>query len=386
MDISAGLLRPRDACHTIGAADGGFCIFAYLKGLFAPSGRAALLGLGFLQSWMYVVSQRLIFDSVDFQLAFHLGMAAALFVVAFIGHRSACVGLVFPDYRAGCVCDVMAAVGMALLPFVAIVSLIFAPMAPSLGALLEPVAFSILAGSSLGWCFARWFALYCLLPARDGMCYLLAAFALGALGCLTFCLMGVLFPVAPLVCALLLPAGSAVALHRAHAVIEGDSDSDLADDEIDGGSVTTGQRRLSRLSTEILPAADGARQLRHARRKTAPPIVQVVIYALVFGNGIVFGVLQGDGLPSTGLFAANILNYALRAILPALLMLWLAAQSADGTTSLRAALNAVLLALAFALLSLWFIGGFEGIVAYAAVAAARNLVLCSMPLSSNWHM
>ena len=43
-----------------------------LTRVYRPKRNALFLGLCFPQAWMFVVSQRVVFDTLAFQLAFHL--------------------------------------------------------------------------------------------------------------------------------------------------------------------------------------------------------------------------------------------------------------------------------------------------------------------------
>lgn len=346
----------------------------YLRRLFIPSGRLALLGLCFLQAWMFVVSQRLVFRTVGFQLSFHIGMCAALLMTAATARWAEQVGVA---HRA---LDVVSAVVLTALPLMGVLAQVGALALGDIPA-SAPLASGAVCGAAIGWGFARWFDVYCVAPARDGICCLLIAFSIGAVLCLLLGLFSSASPVIPLLAVACFPPLSLFTLERARAVVLDDPD---AGRELAGSGTPPAARLAAAVDrgggrcpqSRGAPAARGraAAPDDRRRRQVASLVFQVVVYALVFGNGAVFSALQEDaGAADPSL--AFVLNYALRAALPALLALWIAAQSSDEASSLRASLNAVLLALVFAILLIWFVGDLGGAVAYALVGAARNLVL-----------
>ncbi len=254
----------------------GLRMRAFMRQLFATRGHLAFVGLAFPQTWMYVMSSGVVCAEQPFQLAFHGGMLACLFALALVGMYYKGV---WPS-----TCDAVLAVPMAILPLTAMLPwAVGGPYALILGTL---------AGIGMGWCFAAWFNVLCRVPLRDGFCYVLLGFSLGALGCLLF---GVL---ADLALPLALILGSALPVFSARSV-----------------------RRCLRL----VGAASGRGGFTEpatavSTSKIVVLVVQIVVYALVFGNGFVFSVLQDSIHASTHSAGIAWLNYGLRALLPLVLM------------------------------------------------------------------
>ena len=122
------------------------------------------------QTWMYILSSGVVCSEQPFQLAFHAGMLGCLFVLALVG---LCRRGAWPA-----VCDVAFAVPMVALPLAGLLPwMVQGPYALVLG---------VLAGVGMGWCFAAWFYALYQIPLRNGFCYVLLGFSLGALGCLLF--------------------------------------------------------------------------------------------------------------------------------------------------------------------------------------------------------
>ena len=301
---------------------------AYLQQLFATQKHLAFLGLVFPQTWMYLVSSGIVCAEQGFQLAFHGGMMVCLLVLALIGlcRRSGWRPIV----------DGIFAVAMVLLPLAG-----FVPGGVGGTAALFVGA---VAGIGVGWCFAAWLSALCRPSLRNAFCYVLLGFSLGAVGCLALKVLVDLWIPLALVVGAVLPMASAVALRMCVAV-------------------------------EVSPVSEQADAAGSLVGKIVVLVIQIVVYALVFGNGFVFGVLQDNIYASSHTAGIVVLNYGLRALLPLVLMVWLVVQSGANAATYQPIFKVLMLVGVFVLLGAWFIGGLDTIVSYALVSTARNMVL-----------
>ncbi len=277
------------------------------------------------------MSSGMVCSEQSFQLAFHGGMLACLFVLALVGlyHKSA-----WPPAF-----DIAFAVPMVALPLAGLLPWVVAgPYALVLGAL---------AGAGMGWCFASWFYILCQVPLRDGFCYVLLGFSLGALGCLTLNVLADVWQPLVLILGLALPVASAWAVRRCMRAVGTTPDQ--------GGHAAT--------------------EVSVSTGKVVVLVVQIVVYALVFGNGFVFSVLQDSIHASDHNAGIVLLNYGLRALLPLVLMVWLVVQSGGQAATYQPLFKVLMLVGVFVLLGAWFIGGLDTLVSYALVSTARNMVL-----------
>lgn len=314
-----------------GARKGEAGVRTYMRQLFATRGHLAFLGLVFPQTWMYILSSGVVCSEQPFQLAFHAGMLGCLFVLALVG---LCRRGAWPA-----ACDVAFAAPMVALPLAGLLPwMVQGPYALVLGAL---------AGVGMGWCFAAWFYALCQVPLRNGFCYVLLGFSLGALGCLLFKMLIDLWLPLALMAGAALPVVSVAAVRLCLRL----------------GTAGSGQE---------CPAAPTAAA---SVGKIVVLVVQIVVYALVFGNGFVFSVLQDSIHASDHSAGIALLNYGLRALLPLVLMVWLAVQSGSHAATYEPVFKVLMLVGVFVLLGVWFIGGLDTLVSYALVSTARNMVL-----------
>lgn len=216
---------------------------------------------------------------------------------------------------------------------------------PVVGAWL--VVLGILAGVGMGWCFSSWFHALCQAPLRDAFCYVLLGFSLGAFGCLTLRALDDIWMPTSLIVGALLPA---VSVWAVRACLRMGPDA-----------------RLQRVSDAAGPKLTAT--------KIMVLVVQIVVYALVFGNGFVFGVLQDSIHAFDDSVAIVALNYGLRAFLPLVLMAWLVVQASDDAATCQPVFKVLMLLGVFVLLGVWFIGGLDTLVSYALVSTARSMVL-----------
>lgn len=280
---------------------------------------------------MYMVSSGTVCAEQEFQLAFHGGMLACLFVLALVG---LCRQKSWPWWLDGAFALPLVALPVAgLLPW-------------GVGGFYA-LGLGAVAGIGMGWCFSAWFYVLCRRPLRDAFCYVLLGFSLGAVGCLVLKVMLDVWMPLGLCVGILLPLASA----RAVRLCLGNEDSGRAGD--DGRESPAG----STLGNIVVL------------------IVQVVVYALVFGNGFVFSVLQDSIHASPQSAGIVLLNYGLRALLPLVLMVWLAVQSGTRAATYQPIFKVLMLVGVFVLLGVWFIGGLDTVVSYALVSTARNMVL-----------
>lgn len=280
---------------------------------------------------MYLVSSGVVCAEQEFQLAFHGGMLACLFILTL-------VGLCRRGGWPGWLDDVLA------LPLVALPLAGLLPWGVGGGYAL---GLGVAAGIGMGWCFSAWFFVLCRVSVRDAFCYVLLGFSLGAVGCLVLKMMLDAWMPLGLCVGILLPLGSIWAIRLCMA------------NEVPGraGNDGCGGSAGSTLGNVVVL------------------IVQIVVYALVFGNGFVFSVLQNSihALPhSAGIV---LLNYGLRALLPLVLMVWLVVQSGARAATYQPIFKVLMLVGVFVLLGVWFIGGLDAVVSYALVSTARNMVL-----------
>lgn len=299
---------------------------------FAGQSWPAFLGLCCPQAWMFAVSSGAVSSGQVFQLAFHGGLMACLVVLALVGSRS-------KGAWPGAVDRVFASC-MTLLPLAGLAS----------GVLPGPVllGIAVIGGMGVAWSFASWFRVLCGLPLIQGFTYVLAGFALGALGCLGLWMLLVLgwSPVLLVVCAGL-PWVSAVLVRRCLRV-PGVADTSLQEPVVFDGSTIGNVVAL---------------------------VIQLIVYALLFGNGFVFSVLQ-DNIPASAQSGGiALLNYGLRTALPLILMVWLWVQAEPDAANWRPVFNALMLVAAFVLLGVWYVAGLDTLVSYALVSTARNMVL-----------
>lgn len=308
-----------------------------LMRLCRPRRNALFLGLCFPQAWMFVISQRTVFDSLAFQLAFHLGMLAGLLVIALLFRPGTARDphLLFHPLTAAALC---------ITPLLG-----FAPVALPVTAQAATGAAS---GAGIAFCFSTWFLIYSSMKTKDAFGFTLMGFSFGALICFGMSIVSLLSTVPVLAIACVLPFASIFCARRAW----------------DGGSDLLASR----------PKAGLARK--PAGRSSAPFLIaQVVVYAVIFGNGIIFSILQGAIPASPHEQAIVLVNYALRAALPLVLFVWMAAQGDNVKT--KALVNSLLLALAFLLLIIWFVAGSSAAVSYVSLSLARNLVLVLLYLA-----
>ena len=302
-------------------------------------GRAAGVGLCFPQAWMFVVSKGLVFEGLDFQFAFHVGMCLCLVcVAAFVAMTK---GRLVSLRR---VMMVASALGMALLPMVGL--LLPTPPA-SVG-----MAVVLISGASVGFSFSLWFDAYSKLPVEKAFSFILLGFSGGALGCLLLSAALAVSSHAVLAIACVLPFLSCAALRRSAGWV------DVHTEWTEGGL-----------------GAPGDDKPRSSLRHVVFLLVQIVIYAVVFGNGIIFSVVQSDSIDGAYKVFIVPLNYGLRFLFPLLMLAWFRIQHQAERRVLRSAANAVLLAIVFVLLGFWFLGGANTVIAYSLVSVARNLVL-----------
>lgn len=306
----------------------------FIRLLFPTKQHLALLGLCIPQTWMCVVSQGYVCASVEFQLAFHSGMLAALLLLA-LSHRKLPVA---PKHRV----DWVAAGAMASLPAAGIIGGPFGTAAET--------AFGTIAGIGIAWCFARWFATYCRRTVRDATGYILLGFSIGALGCLLLIEAATVTVSLSLLPLSLIPFASPILLSTVGRL---DAPADHAP-----STESPGEGLLCRRD----------------KAQIAFLVVQVGVYCLLFGNGILFGALQ-NGIAGLPTMSATLLNYGLRTLFTLLLFVWVALQSQEGRGTVRATFNAVLLLIAFALFIFWFLGGHDRAISYGMLSLARNLVL-----------
>lgn len=298
---------------------------------FKPKRHALFLGLCFPQAWMFVVSQRVVFDSLAFQLAFHLGMLAALLGIALL-------------FRPGTVRDPrflfhpLSAAALCVTPLLSV--------APATLPILVQIVAGTVSGLGIAFCFSSWFLIYSSMKTKDACGFILLGFSFGALICLVMSLLSLISAAPALAIACALPFCSIASARRAW-----NEGSSLLVNRPDS---TSSRKPANRSSSLFL-------------------VVQVVVYAVIFGNGIIFSILQGAIPSSSHGHLIAIVNYALRALLPFLLFLWLAAQGDNAKA--KALVNSILLALTFLLLMLWFVAGASSAIAYVSLSLARNLVL-----------
>ncbi len=246
----------------------------------------------------------------------------------------------------------------------------------------------------MGWCFAAWFNVLCRVPLRDGFCYVLLGFSLGALGCLLFGVLADLALPLALILGSALPVSSVWSVRRCLLLVGAASGREgLA---VPATAVSTS--RIVVLVVQIVVyalvfgngfvfsclllvgAASGREGLAVPATAVSTSrivvlVVQIVVYALVFGNGFVFSVLQDSIHTSTHSAGIAWLNYGLRALLPLVLMVWLVVQSGGQATTYQPVFKVLMLVGVFVLLGAWFIGGLDTLVSYALVSTARNMVL-----------
>lgn len=318
---------------------------AYLRRLFSTRERLAFVGLCFPQAWMFVISSGAVSSAQPFQLAFHGGMLACLVVLALMALRRQ------PGWPRS-----LDAAGAAAMALTALAGLVL-PCLPAGLAGPAGLAVGVLGGCGLGWCFSTWFRVLCALPLRDAFCYVLLGFSAGALGCLVLKLIEGISVAAVLLVGALLPAGSAVALRRCAGMVDLDADA------------------------VPVAACAGAAREGSALGAVVVLVVQIVVYVMVFGNGFVFSVLQDSLASSPHGTATALLNYGLRALLPLVLMAWLAVQEGPDAEVYRPVFNVAMLVGVFVLLGAWFIAGLDTLVAHALVSTARNMVLMLLFLS-----
>lgn len=326
----------------------------YVKHLFAEKGSPFLAGLCFPQAWMYVISSGALCDTSLFQIAFHAGMLLCLFVLV-VSNRSRND----KDACAPCMPRIADICSAVLLTGVTVVGFWGEGWPP-----FSHAVFGAAAGVGVGLCFSSWFSLLCRFPVRDAFCYVLLGFSLGALGCLGLCAISFVSGVAMLAVGCILPVLSSVALGRCrHA---SDNKALAPDVGCSGGGKTD-----ARLDGDELPV----------RRQVVVLCLQIAVYAIIFGNGFIFSILQTFISTSSDIIAIKLLNYTLRALLPFALFVWMVVDSAGKGGLYRPLFNASMLILAFVLLAAWFVAGMESIVAYGMVSLARNLVLMLLFLS-----
>lgn len=302
-----------------------------LTRIYRPKCNALFLGLCFPQAWMFVVSQRVVFDTLAFQLAFHLGMLAALLAIALL-------------FRPGTTCDSrflfhpLSAIALCITPLLGIV--------PTALPVFAQIAVGAISGLGIAFCFSSWFLIYSSMKTKDAFRFILLGFSFGALICLIMSLLSLVstLPVLAIACAL--PFCSLTSARRAW-----DGTSSLLTNR--PGEATL-RKQASRSSSLLL-------------------VAQVIVYAVIFGNGIIFSILQGAIPSSSHEHLIAFTNYALRALLPFLLFIWIVAQ--EDNAKAKALVNSILLALTFLLLILWFVAGASSAIAYISLSLARNLVL-----------
>ncbi|MEG0503090.1 MAG: hypothetical protein RR547_00455, partial [Raoultibacter sp.] len=183
----------------------------------------------------------------------------------------------------------------------------------------------------IGYFFAKWFLVYSELKTKDAYCFVLLAFSFAAIIRFFFALITIISPIPTLLIILTLPFCSLYACRNAF--------------NPQSGSIERRERSLSKTSS-YKPAVF--------------LIIQVLVYAAIFGNGIIFSVLQNAIPGSTHENAVTLINYALRGLFPFLLFLWIASQ--NESSQFRSSANTVFLVLAFVLLTAWFFDGTSMVV------------------------
>ena len=288
-----------------------------------------MLGLCFPQAWMYVVGQGPISNVEGFQLAFHLGLLTVLILLALAPNRN--------SLASKTVLDISSSLLMAAVPLMGLLPITPASTTCAVAALLG--------GIGIGWSFARWFLIYSLYDIKGAFLCVLLAFSGGSALSLV---MGALDPIAPSaasVVALCLPFLSCAASRASFKNLSSNADNDP-------------------------PEKNSA-----LHSHTASIMAQLLIYAVVFGNGIVFSALQGAISTSPESQAITFLKYSLRTALPLLLYAWVRSLDASRGTY-RPLFNAIILAGACLLLTLaWFLGFSYEALSYALISLARNIVL-----------
>ena len=250
-----------------------------LTRVYRPKRNALFLGLCFPQAWMFVVSQRVVFDTLAFQLAFHLGMLAALLAIALLFRPGA-------ERDPHVLFHPLSAVALCVTPLLGIASVALPVFAQ--------VAAGAISGLGIAFCFSSWFLIYSSMKTKDACGFILLGFSFGALICLVMSIFSLTGTAPVLAVACVLPFGSIICARRAW----------------DGTS-------------NLLVNRPGATTLRKQPRRSSSLflVVQVIVYAVIFGNGIIFSILQGAIPSSSHEHAIAFANYALRALLPFLLFL-----------------------------------------------------------------
>lgn len=302
-----------------------------LTSVYRPKRNALFLGLCFPQAWMFVVSQRVVFDTLAFQLAFHLGMLAALLAIALLFRPGA-------ERDPHVLFHPLSAIALCVTPLLGIAS-VTQPV-------FAQVAAGAISGLGIAFCFSSWFLIYSSMKTKDACGFILLGFSFGALICLVMSIFSLTGTAPVLAVACVLPFGSIICARRAW-----DGTSNLL---VNRPGTTTLRKQPRRSSSLFL-------------------VVQVIVYAVIFGNGIIFSILQGAIPSSSHEHAIAFANYALRALLPFLLFMWLVAR--EDNARAKALANSMLLALTFLLLMLWFVADASSAIAYISLSLARNLVL-----------
>lgn len=315
-----------------------------------PKSNALFLGLCFPQAWMFVVSQHVISKALAFQIAFHSGMLMALIALALAFKRtSPNPRLLFHPLSAAALC--------------------VAPLArctPVMSLASAQIATGVISGVGIAFCFSSWFLIYGSMKMKDACEFTLLGFSLGALICLIMKLVYSINGMLVLLIACILPFCSTAAARRAW-----EGESPLLSNRP--------QEKTTCKSNETKPSSS-----------SLSLVVQVIAYAAIFGNGIIFSLLQSAIPDSPHEYIMTSIGYALRSLLPFLLFLWLVTRKNDSMT--RATTHSALLIATFLLLILWFAAGTPPAVTYTMLSLARNfvlillyLVLLKLAWRSTWH-
>ena len=133
-----------------------------LTRVYRPKRNALFLGLCFPQAWMFVVSQRVVFDTLAFQLAFHLGMLAALLAIALLFRPGA-------ERDPHVLFHPLSAVALCVTPLLGIASVALPVFAQ--------VAAGAISGLGIAFCFSSWFLIYSSMKTKDACGFILLGFS-----------------------------------------------------------------------------------------------------------------------------------------------------------------------------------------------------------------
>ncbi len=312
-------------------------MLAYLHNLLTPYKKLHLLGLSFPLVWMHVISQNMVTDALDFQLAFHVGLCVCLATLALLYRR---IEQTFCRLPFG----IVAACAMCLVPLAGIIPATLPPV-------IE-LACAFASGAGIAYFFTKWFVIYSTFKTKDAYSYILISFSVSSLVRFLLALISLESTLPVLVIALVLPFlslwNSQKAPFDVQAVIS---------------------------NTEKETHAAQAPSQRH----TVFLVIQVFVYAAIFGNGVIFSILQNSIPGSTHEDLITLINFALRAAFTVLLLFWIA--SHGQTSQYRNTSNSLVLILVLVLVAFWFLGDSSLLIAFSVVSLARNLVIILLYLA-----